>query len=139
MSNLSWRGCAAGELSELRRVNAFLQTKLADVEHELHATREQNLALQTKRSTAQEELAELASRFDAAESSKAELATLVDEVRHAPARVLRLLGSGLWGLQESSSQPLPASFTCRGIVTRQKGCDSRSMECCFSGSCRTFQ
>ena len=78
-------------------MNTFLQTKLADVEHELHATREQNLALQTKRSTAQEELAELASRFDAAESSKAELVTLVDEVRHAPAGVLQLLGSGLWG------------------------------------------
>ena len=58
--------------------------------------------------------------------------------------MLQLACSNCWaqvyeGRAAGDSQPLSASFTCRGNMARQKDCDFRSMQCCFSRSWQTFQ
>lgn len=86
-----WTSCWAEELVELRRVVAFLQSKMAGLEKELHAAREQQASDNTERHATHEELQHLQERLQDAESSKAELITLVTEAsRRSPASQDRL-------------------------------------------------
>lgn len=67
-------------MTELRRVAAFLQSKLAGVEQELRATREQQENARSSYSAAEGEAAELRGQLAAAQAAEGELAAVVDEV-----------------------------------------------------------